>query len=279
MALKNDGIENSILDFSNLSHTTNIESFTQMMQNMTLMFTSVDSPNLNDLHEKERKGIEHLAGLFFASCYSKLSHESVPFWCLYGNSKAEESKKNKLLLQFGDVHGTVCDFFDMNCATTPDGKMLFFDFKDDKLHFFSDKISIQGLIKSVQMKDVVYESIFSQNIQKIYKYRAEIVDGVNSVNVNVYDTRVLGEYKLDAWDFEMERRIITIVNASDDIGNRILFHLKPLYFKNMRVVLSPWDDGSLRDKVKQVINDSSLPNDIKYSIKIEDSYLKGTLNL
>ena len=54
--------------------------------------------------------------------------------------------------------------------------------------------------------------------------------------------------------------------------------LKPEIYRGLRVMLSPWDDGTLRSKVEEIINNSGLPSDIIESIEIVDSGLKGKLN-
>lgn len=49
-------------------------------------------------------------------------------------------------------------------------------------------------------------------------------------------------------------------------------------FRGLRIVLSPWDDGTLRGRVEEIIRVCGLPTDILNSITIDDSALKGTLN-
>lgn len=44
----------------------------------------------------------------------------------------------------------------------------------------------------------------------------------------------------------------------------------------MKNVLSPWDEGDLRNSVQAIIDTGPLPEDIKDSI-INDSVLKGKL--
>ena len=49
-------------------------------------------------------------------------------------------------------------------------------------------------------------------------------------------------------------------------------------FRGLRIVLSPWDEGKLKNKVEEIIHSSGLSFDIMNSITIVDSFLKGTLN-
>ena len=50
-------------------------------------------------------------------------------------------------------------------------------------------------------------------------------------------------------------------------------------FRNLQIVLSPWDNGALRDTVVEIIKSSGLLSEIVDSITVVDSSLKGKLKL
>ena len=73
-------------------------------------------------------------------------------------------------------------------------------------------------------------------------------------------------------------RICTLSNPTFKEWDYIDLQLHSEMFRNLRIILSPWDDGSLRKQVEEIISSSDLPSDIIASIVVEDSALKGTLN-
>lgn len=99
------------------------------------------------------------------------------------------------------------------------------------------------------------------------------------VKMQGYNPTVLGKQKSNPWEYEKETRILSALSSSEfNDWEYIDLQLKDEIFRNLRIVLSPWDDGNLRRQVEQVIKNSGLPEDIMESITIDDSVLKGTLN-
>ena len=90
---------------------------------------------------------------------------------------------------------------------------------------------------------------------------------------------MLGKQKSNSWEYEKETRILcTLSDPAFKEWDYIDLQLHSEIFRGLRIILSPWDDGALRNKVEEIISSSGLPADIISSIVIEDSVLKGTLN-
>lgn len=90
---------------------------------------------------------------------------------------------------------------------------------------------------------------------------------------------MLGKQKSNPWEYEKETRILsTLSNPTFKEWDYIDLQLHAEMFRGLRIILSPWDDGTLRKQVEEIILSNGLPSDIISSIVIEDSALKGTLN-
>lgn len=99
------------------------------------------------------------------------------------------------------------------------------------------------------------------------------------VKLQGFNPTVLGKQKSNPWEYEKETRILcTLLNPTFKEWDYIDLQLHPEMFRGLRIILSPWDDGALRNKVEEIVSSSGLPADIISSIVVEDSALKGTLN-
>ncbi len=101
----------------------------------------------------------------------------------------------------------------------------------------------------------------------------------NSVkDVNIYDPTVFGKYKTDDWAIEQETRILSsLLYTKFDKWKYIDLNLYDEFFRGLTIVLSPWDKGSLKEEVEDILNNSNLPSDILNSISIRDSVYKNKL--
>lgn len=173
--------------------------------------------------------------------------------------------------------------------------------KNDKLCFFrspeygatinsqwttdTTQYDLKACIDSISVFDVEYVSPDSSVFTKDNSGRADIDfghitgQGKAVVNLQGFNPTVLGKQKSDPWEYEKETRILcSLSSPAFKEWDYIDLQLHNEVFQGLRVILSPWDDGTLREKVKEIINNSGLPSDIVDSITIEDSALKGTLN-
>ncbi|EXM40269.1 hypothetical protein RASY3_09205 [Ruminococcus albus SY3] len=100
-----------------------------------------------------------------------------------------------------------------------------------------------------------------------------------SVEYKAIDPTVLGKQKSNPWDYENETRILCTINKPTMKGwDYIDLRLKPEIFHDLCIVLSPWDEGELRDNIANIIESIYLPQEIKDSIVIKESILKNKLN-
>lgn len=90
-----------------------------------------------------------------------------------------------------------------------------------------------------------------------------------------FNPTVLGKQKLNPWDHAKETSILcTLSNPTFKEKDYIDLQLHFEMFRGLRIILSPWDDGKLIEKVEEVILSSDLSEDIIPSITIKDSALK-----
>ena len=63
-----------------------------------------------------------------------------------------------------------------------------------------------------------------------------------------------------------------------NVGEWIDLRLKDEMFRDLIIIKSPWEDESLQGEIEAIIQNSELADDVKASIRIKDSEVKGTLN-
>lgn len=275
-----------------MSYTTELETLKLIFQNMTLRSSSLTNTNLNDTMEKSRVDVSQFAGSRFIACFCHNDQEKVPFWNLYG----KKIKKNKVLLQFENFAVDLDKYLWTDYVFVNDGKKCFFQSNDYWEYLkkslsqteetaIDDEYDIRTCIDTLQVFDVKYVPVdsptFSEansgpmtiNFDKVSGNKNELIQ------IKGFNPTVLGKEKSNAWDYEEETRIMcNLHNQMFSEWNYIDLRLKPEFFRNLKIILSPWDEGELSSIISDIIERSSLPQDIKESITISDSGLKGTLN-
>ena len=283
-------VEEKTKEYPCFSYTTDIITFSLIINNMTLRSSCLTNTSLNDPCEKERKGVEEFAGSRFITCFSHTDIEQVPFWANYGKS----NKPKKILLQFKNFSNNIKDNLFMDYALI-DNQRILFDSKEYAAHLnyrylnkavLDDKIYLDTYIDTLQIIDVKYVKPDSELLKQDYcapiKLNIEQITGKENDNViiNGFDPTILGLYKSEAWKYEEETRILLTVNQPEFKKlSYIDLRLKPEIFADLKIILSPWDDGTLKQEVSSIITKSGLPETIKKSIIIQDSKLKNGINL
>lgn len=285
----NINISDSTKQHTTMTYTTDLDTLKLIFQNMTFRSSSLANANLNDQMEKERVGVAEFAKNRFITCFCQSDHEIIPFWMYYG----KKIRQNKVMLQFKNFANNIEGCLYMDFALVKDGKKCLFRGPEVKNiingQFSSgskaEEYDLMGIIDALLMFDVEYVSItdevFSQNNAGESEVDFSKITGQKSavVTMQSYDPTVLGKQKSNPWDYERETRILCSLGGLQSPGwDYIDLRLKPEIFRGLRIVLSPWDDGKLRDSIQAIIDSSALSQEIKESIVIVDSVLKGKLN-
>lgn len=98
-------------------------------------------------------------------------------------------------------------------------------------------------------------------------------------DIKAFKPDCLGKQKSNPWSDERESRILCCLNNQEfSEWAYIDLRLRQEMFRDLVIVLSPWDDGELQSQLEDIIKRSILTDEIKKSIKIEKSGLEGTLN-
>ena len=272
-----------------MGYTTDIGTLELIFQKKTLRSSSLSNAKLNDPMEKERVGVSKFAGSRFITCFCQLDHECVPFWMYYG----KDIRKDKVLMQFRNFSDRFEECFYTDYALVDDNKRCYFQSPDYGAAINSQwnsgistkEYDLRACIDSISIFDVEYIPIYSDVFTEDNAGEASVdfgkVTGQNDATVVIqgYNPTVLGKQKSNPWDYEKETRILsTLSNQQFSDWEFVDLRLKPEIYSGLRVMLSPWDDGTLRSKVEEIINNSGLPSDIIESIEIVDSGLKGKLN-
>ena len=273
------------------SYTTDIETAKLIFNNMTFRSSSLSYAKLNDQMERKRVGVSQFAGNRFITCFCHSNQESVPFWTGYGKDKREE----KVLLQFRNFAKNFADCIHTDYGLVVNNKRCLFKSSEyGKLinsqwlveSNIAEEYDLRATVDAVLMFDVEYvpadSDIFTEKNEWDSSIDFSYVTGQDdaSVAIHGFDPTVLGKQKSIPWDYEKETRILCALGG--DAFNEwdyIDLRLKSEIFRGMTIILSPWDTGKLKDNIQRIINGSDLPDDIKKSIDIKDSVLKGTLNM
>lgn len=279
-------IDNKLKQYDCMGYTTDIDTMRLIFQNKTIRSTSLANPRLNDENEKERLGVTEFAPGYFVTCFTHTNQENSYFWNNYG----KDVKENKVLLQFKNFALNFKDCINTNFARVKNNKICFFNSREyegavnNRKEFEESRYDIGSCINTVEVFDVVYKSKKSKEITQNYSGKADLhLDKItgenNSVkNVNIYDPTVFGKYKTDDWAIEQETRILSsLLYTKFDKWKYIDLNLYDEFFRGLTIVLSPWDKGSLKEEVEDILNNSNLPSDILNSISIRDSVYKNKL--
>lgn len=243
-----------------LLHYCSFDTLQKILENKTLKLSNLE--NLNDIHEKKRKGIEYHAKETFVACFSHCQHEIVPFWYNYGGNQ----NKDKLLLRIKNFAGEFEKCFSTNS---------FIDGKTYKRKQFD-----LGIL-SIQTIDVEYLPLNHDDLNRSYSAPAVLRANSTAQTVStgvLHDMTLLGHQKSVHWDYEKETRIVCTMGAH----YKILFEsmyliLDDYFFKDMEIILNPWCDDEFASKVSDYIKQVSLPVEIRETINISKSELDGLL--
>lgn len=298
-----DGLQISIADnvktYPRMYYTTDLIAFGFIMGKLTLRCSSLTYAKLNDPVEKARVGVEQFAGSKFITCFSHIDHEIVAFWTNYGGT----NRAQKILLKFKNFTA------DFNASIHTDYALLD---GDKKLFFESEELNktinqngsigqsmglvpihtdydLRNSIDRIDVFDVDYLPANDSTFSDDYSGEANI-DFTNVSTdtsrpqilskVKVFKPSCLGKQKSNPWDYEGESRILCSLKCPDfNEWNFIDLRLKEEIFRDMTVVLSPWLSADLEDKVKAIIEDSPISDEIKATIQIEHSVVEGNINI
>lgn len=279
-------IDNKLKQYDCMGYTTDIDTMRLIFQNKTIRSTSLANPRLNDENEKERLGVTEFAPGYFVTCFTHTNQENSYFWNNYG----KDVKENKVLLQFKNFALNFKDCINTNFARVKNNKICFFNSREyegavnNRKEFEESRYDIGSCINTVEVFDVVYKSKKSKEITQNYSGKADLhLDKITGENnsvkdVNIYDPTVFGKYKTDDWAIEQETRILSsLLYTKFDKWRYIDLNLYDEFFRGLTIVLSPWDKGSLKEEVEDILNNSNLPSDILNSISIRDSVYKNKL--
>ncbi|WP_448922613.1 hypothetical protein [Holdemanella biformis] len=279
-------IDNKLKQYDCMGYTTDIDTMRLIFQNKTIRSTSLANPRLNDENEKERLGVTEFAPGYFVTCFTHTNQENSYFWNNYG----KDVKENKVLLQFKNFALNFKDCINTNFARVKNNKICFFNSREyegavnNRKEFEESRYDIGSCINTVEVFDVVYKSKKSKEITQNYSGKADLhLDKITGENnsvkdVNIYDPTVFGKYKTDDWAIEQETRILSsLLYTKFDKWKYIDLNLYDEFFRGLTIVLSPWDKGSLKEEVEDILNNSNLPSDILNSISIRDSVYKNKL--
>lgn len=281
-----------------MCYSTDLRTLDLIIQNMTIRSSSLTSAKLNDQKEKQRVGVLQFAGGRFITCFSYIDHESVSFWASYG----EGEKTKKLFLKFRNFaeRFSECIFTDY-CLIADDKKLFFYS---DEYHQtlrnngpsgqragapqINTEFDISNCVRNVEMFDVDYIPITDEAFEKDYSGEVNLDVSIVSngsgqtmlEGIRLYEPDCLGRQKSIPWVDEKESRIMCCLEHQESSKYAYIdLRLKPEIFRDLVIVLSPWTDATLEGQVRELIDHSSLPTEIKESIIIEHSELEGTLNL
>lgn len=286
-------ISDEIKSHNNLCHTTTLDKFKLIVSNMTLRCNNLTSADLNDAMERQRVNVSQYANGRFISCFSHISHESVPFWSLYGTEK-----QTKLFLIFNNFSSFLAGAIHLDYCLLDGGAKAFF--RSDEytrtantnspmfgqnlgLSKNNEAFDTRNCIESIEMFDIEYLPVNHEAFTADYSSEARIHfgDGPDAPYLTMRQDRpeCLGKQKSDPWDYEKESRILCCLHIQDfKEWTCVYLRLKAEIFRGLNIILSPWAEASLRDEVFEVIKNSELTDEIKDSIEIKSSGLEGTLN-
>lgn len=270
-----------------MGYTTDLDTMRLIFQNRTFRSSSLSNENLNDKMEQQRVGVSEFAGSRFITCFTHMHQESGYFWRRYGKDVWEE----KVLLQFRNFAINFTECIRTDFAKVKNDKLCFFSSPEYGAVInnqrFSDnsQYDLRAYINSIGVFDVEYvppdSTVFSEDNSGQVDIDFSHVAGQKQsvVKMQGFNPTVLGKHKTNSWEREKETRILcTLSNPMFKGWDYVDLQLHSEIFRGLQIILSPWDDGTLREKVEGVILSSDLPADIASSITIKDSELKGTLN-
>ncbi len=291
-------ISECVKQYTRLYHTTNLTTIGFIFEKMTLRSSNLTCARLNDTTERARVGISQFAGSRFITCFSHIDHEIVPFWMNYGGSNPSE----KVILKFKNFTNNFYDVINTDYCLLDGDKKSFF-YSDEyiqtinqngvigemtgmpKIHLDFD---MRNCVRSIEMFDIEYLPVNNEAFSDDYSNKVNI-DFSNVINasmipstlsnVDMYKPDCLGKQKSNPWEYEGEIRVLCCLDMQDfNEWNFIDLRLKDEIFRDLVIVLSPWLTCELENKIKKIIADCSICDEIKKTITIIHSSLEGTIN-
>ena len=272
------------LEYEQLLHYTSVDVLKIMLNNRTLKCNSLK--NVNDRLERQRKGIENLTDASYVSCFCHYQYEIVPFWFMYGGSTSDSKK---VLLRFKNFAKNFDNVIESDWAITGDDKCIYFDPK--KLFTFNSgglsfcptndpHVEYRQTIKTVRLFDVDYLLPDDEAFMKEYETQGSVSfgEGQDALPTAIKDARSIGKQKTIHWEYEAETRIQCMMNPLESsYFEYILLRLKDDVFSDMVIVANPWASDDFILTINAALNESTLSEDIKKTIKVQRSELDGQI--
>ena len=231
---------NSILDLKHriygkksgkICHYTSLESLFYILKNRSLRLTRYVL--LNDKSEKELSKCKKGENRYIVS-FTGTTKESVAMWSLYG-------KHSSIKVQIECSRGQ------------------FFSMPNDNFYFDSDKKSkipvenLSGVVNNISKRsftisDVIY---FDKRRQKL-KLSGKSLNEINVDEILISD--FAGTIKYDAWEYERETRLSTILTSKEAIPTHIYLDLGEHFIENMTITFCPWVDDALCAELQKILN-------------------------
>lgn len=291
-------VSDEVKTYDRMCYTTDVGTVGLIFENMTIRSSSLSNVKLNDSKEKERIGVSQFAGGRFITCFSHIDHESVPFWVYYGGNE----KAKKVLLKFDNFARHINECINTDYCLITDDKKLFFYSDEYKQTLrnncdFGQMIGLPQIntdfitcnfVRSIEVLDVDYvpsdSDVFTLEFAgttdiDVSKFSSKSEQTVLK-DIKTFKPDCLGREKSNPWDYERESRILCCLNNQEfSEFTYIDLRLKQEMFRNLVIILSPWADDELQSQLEDIIEKSTLADEIKNSITIKHSELEGTLNL
>lgn len=291
-------ISDDVKSHERMCYTTNLDTMQLIFKNMTLRSSSLTNAKLNDKMEKERVGISQFAGSRYITCFSHINHESVPFWVYYGGSQ----KTQKVLLKFRNCASSFKNFFNIDYCLNDENRKVFFysnNYKRTQIHDstvgqkmglpqINTDFDTKNYVRSIEMFDIDYVPAKSGIFTHDYSGKCDIDFGKFASSdaqpvlseIETFSPDCLGRQKSNPWDYERESRILCCLGFQNFSEWKFIdLRLKEEFFRNLVIVMNPWEKSNLQSNIQEIIDSSPLSDGIKATITIMHSDLKGTLNL
>lgn len=295
----------AVKEHGRMYHTTTLDTMELIFQNKTLRSSSLVHANLNDPMEKARVGVEPFAAGHFIACFSHTTHERINLWQTYGRKNGERGedndRKEKISLKFKNFSRQILETIKTDYCLTADGKKAIFDSEenlnlitysrvpgeDRPLPGVEKEYDIRNWVDYLEVIDVEYvddnDKVFTDDhsgMTSIDFSKIMNSETAREIKLPGYRTDCLGRQKTNTWEDERETRILCRLNNQDwKEWDHIDLRLTDEFFRDLVIIMSPWASENMQESIQAIIDGSSLSEDVKKSISIEESILKGKINL
>lgn len=261
-----------VYNLEGLMHYTNINNLECILKKRTWKLSNILS--MNDKKEKLRNGItDYTIGHVFLASFVNTLRENHAMWHIYGKDEKasrQEEKNNKILLSLNKECFFNDSTYEKDFMLYPSGE------KKSKCYFGGYEALRNGENTDVQLSEIINVEYLDNNHDIFNKKHGYEVMNNGQPALRVMYTTDIGKHKTKSWDYEEEIRVRVMLfpvrtKATKPTDNYLLLRLKDDFFRDMIIILSPWDDGSSESKVKKIIEAAELQTEIKDSIKIVKS--------